>query len=263
MFGMIKKLPCTHHFMATLFSKLLTTGVPPSTWTGSKIVLIHKKGDTNIPSNFRMIALSSAIGKLYHQILAERFEKFVISNNLIDTKFQKAFLQGISGCTDHNTSVHEILSHAKANSKTVHMTWFDLEDAFGSVQHELIYFTLNRLNVPTSVQLYIRNLYSSLSGRVSTKFWVSNEFKFNKGIFQGDPLSPLIFILCFDPIIQELISNSIHGYDLNGVKFITTPFADDFCLITRHKKTHQRLINKISNHTASMSLKLKPEKCRS
>ena len=263
MYGMIKKLPCTHHFMATLFSKVLMSASPPSSWTTSKIALIHKKGDTDIPSNSRMIALASTIGKLYHQILAERFESFVINNNLIDTKFQKAFLQGISGCTDHNVIVHEILSHAKANSKTVHMTWFDLEDAFGSVQHELIYHTLERLDFPPCVQLYIKNLYSSLSGRVSTKSWTSDEFTFKKGIFQGDPLSPLIFILCFDPIVQDLISNSDFGYDLNGTKFITTPFADDFCLITRHKKTHQRFINRIANHTSSMSLKLKPSKCRS
>lgn len=203
-YGMLKKLHCTHHFMATLFSKILVGGIPQSSWTLSKIVLLHKQGYTSIPGNFRMIALSSVVGKIYHQILAERFEHYVRNNKLIDCRFQKAFVQGISGCTDHNVIVHEIIRHAKSNSRTAHISWFDLEDAFGSVQHDLIFLMLARLNVPEAIQHYIKNLYSSLSGRAVTKDWTSKEFGFKKGIFQGDPLSPLIFILCFDPIVQFL-----------------------------------------------------------
>ena len=45
--------------------------------------------------------------------------------------------------------------------------------------------------------------------------------------------------------------------------FISAPFADDFCLITGNRKTHQRLISKIVDQTKSMGLKLKPSKCRS
>ena len=76
-------------------------------------------------------------------------------------------------------------------------------------------------------------------------------------------MSPLIFILCFDPILKELDLNSNHGYEINGQKIISAPFADDFCLISNNKMTHQRLISKISKLTKTMGLKLKPVKCRS
>ena len=84
-----------------------------------------------------------------------------------------------------------------------------------------------------------------------------------RGIFQGDPLSPLVFILCFDPIIQFLKVNSTFGYDLDGTRIITAPFADDFCLVTGNKRSHQRLLNEIDHHIKSMGLRLKPSKCRS
>ena len=45
--------------------------------------------------------------------------------------------------------------------------------------------------------------------------------------------------------------------------FITLPYADDFCLITTNKRTHQKLINEINNNINSMGMKLKPSKCRS
>ena len=94
--------------------------------------------------------------------------------------------------------------------------------------------------------------------------WSSEPFRFNKGVFQGDPLSPIIFLIVFDPIIQHLkIVESQYGYDLNGTRYITLPFADDFCLITTHKRTHQRLMNELSELTASMNLTLKPVKCKS
>lgn len=45
-------------------------------------------------------------------------------------------------------------------------------------------------------------------------------------------------------------------------KVICTPFADDFNLITTHKKTHQNIMDEIHSNTTSMGLKLKPSKCR-
>jgi hypothetical protein len=52
------------------------------------------------------------------------------------------------------------------------------------------------------------------------------------------------------------------GYNLEDTQFITLPYADDFCLITTNKRTHQRLMNKINSNINSMGLKLKPSKCR-
>ena len=85
-----------------------------------------------------MIALTGNIGKVFHLILAERLTKFLSKNNLIGNTLQKAFLPGINGCIEHNAVLDEIVKDAKHKKKTVHMTFFDLEDAFGSVPHSLI-----------------------------------------------------------------------------------------------------------------------------
>ena len=103
-----------------------------------------------------------------------------------------------------------------------------------------------------------------LNGTVRGPTWSLEPFPFNKGVFQGDTLSPIIFLIVFDPIIQHLkIVESQYGYDLNGTRYITLPFAGDFCLITTHKRTHQRLMNELSELTASMNLTLKTAKCKS
>ena len=40
---------------------------------------------------------------------------------------------------------------------------------------------------------YIETLYSELNGTVNGPTWFSEPFHFNKGVFQGDPLSLIIF----------------------------------------------------------------------
>ena len=106
-------------------------------------------------------------------------------------------------------------------------------------------------------------MYSNLSGTVTTKTWNSEPFIFRKGVFQGDPLSPIIFLTVFNPILEKLKEYSHKGYSLDQqTKIISTPFADDFDLLTTNRKTHQKLMNDIHSWTQSMGLKLKPSKCK-
>ena len=108
------------------------------------------------------------------------------------------------------------MRHARLRQKTVHLTWFDLKDAFGSVPHDVICYTLKRNSSPDhQIVSYVSNLYGSLQGKIVTNSWSSELFHFNRGVFQGDPLSPLIFLLTFSPIIDYIKSEERHGYILN------------------------------------------------
>ena len=96
------KFKCLHHILATLYNKVNVLGSPPPSWSHSVVKLLHKKGPTNDPGNFRMISLTSSIAKTYHLLLAKRLTKFLTANNYIDEKVQKAFLPGINGTIEHN-----------------------------------------------------------------------------------------------------------------------------------------------------------------
>ena len=257
------KFNCLHHILATLYNKVNVMGSPPPSWSHSVVKLLHKKGSTNDPGNFRMISLTSSIAKTYHLLLAKRLTKFLTVNNYIDEKVQKAFLPGINGTIEHNVVLDEIISQAKTNKKTVHVTFFDLEDAFGSVPHPLIIHTLKRFHVPAEIQLYINTLYNNQLSRVFTDSFSTDGFPFKRGVFQGDPLSPIIFLMVFNPIIELLQSKNDCGFNLNGEKIITLPYADDFCLITTDLRKHQKIQNEIKSKIESMGMRLKPAKCRS
>ena len=67
---------------------------------------------------------------------------FMVKNKYLDPTIQKAYLNGINGCIEHVSVMQEIIADAKYSKNDLDVTWFDLEDAFGSVQHELIEYSL-------------------------------------------------------------------------------------------------------------------------
>ena len=262
-------MPHIHKVLATVFTMIRDTGKVPDIWGCIKVKLIHKNGNIEEPSNFIMIALTLNIAKLYHTLEAERTIQFMISNNYIDPQAQKAYMDRINGCVEHITVVHEIIQHAKLNNRTAHISWLDLEDAFGSLSHKLIPYVMKYYNIPETIITCITSLYTKLEGTVETKNWTSETFKVKKGAFQGDPYSGIIFLVAFNPIIQYIKKhNENQGYQIKlkdkSVKnVITTPFADDFNIISRNIKQHQKLLSGVQSKINSMKLVLKPSKCRS
>ena len=176
------------------------------------------------------------MGKLYHSLESSRALSFMIANKYLDPSAQKAYIEGINGCVEHIQVVQEIIRHAKHTKHTAHMTWLDLTDAFGSVAHELIPYVLTHYHLPQQVISYIQDIYSKLAGRVVTKDWETETFEFLKGVFQGDPLSGTIFLIVFNPLIEHIKkAKNTQGYNLEGTKVITTPFADDFDIISNNR----------------------------
>ena len=153
--------------------------------------------------------------------MSKRTTDYLTANNLINPQIQKAFLPGVSGCMEHNTVMEEIIKDIKAKKRTVNIAFFDLEDAFGSVPHDLIFHTLERNHFPQSIQDYFKSLYGKTKSKVVTKNFQTNVFSFKKGVLQGDPMSPILFILTFQPIIDFIQMHSEKGVNLNGtnVKF--------------------------------------------
>ena len=202
MYAYLKKMPCIQKVLATTFTGMRNKGEAPTEWAKSKVILIKKdeNGSDDDPTNFHMISLTLNIGKLYHSLEAQRMIDFMVGNQYLDPLAQKAYIEEINGCVEHVTVVHEIIQHAKLNHKTVHITLFDLEDAFGSVSHMLI--PLKYYSIPTEITRYISNLYSKLKGKVVCQDWESDIFLFLKRVFQGDPLSGVIFLIIFNPIIE-------------------------------------------------------------
>ena len=57
---------------------------------------------------------------------------FMSKNGYIDEATQKAFIKGVNGCIEHMQVLQEVINDAKQRKRTVHFSWYDLSDAYGS-----------------------------------------------------------------------------------------------------------------------------------
>ena len=99
----IKHCPSLIPALLNLFGMCWDTQTIPHVWKQGVIRLIPKasaKENPCEPSNFRPIALTSCVGKLFTTVLKNRWLRFMTLNGYLDTTVQKAFLPGIPGCLE-------------------------------------------------------------------------------------------------------------------------------------------------------------------
>jgi len=68
------------------------------------------------PSNFRPIALTSCIGKIFTSIVKSRWLDYMLENGYLDPRIQKAFMTATPGCTEHHSELDSILFKARKNT---------------------------------------------------------------------------------------------------------------------------------------------------
>ena len=93
--------------------------------------------------------------------------------------------------------------------KTLVVTLLDLKNAFGEVSHSLIPTVLQFHHIPQEMQNNISELYSGFSTSIATKTFVTSPLQVEKGVLQGDCLSPLLFNMLFNPFNYYI--NKVQG----------------------------------------------------
>ena len=114
-YRVLKNCPSLMPALLRLFNTCWTTSSVPSQWKVGVLHLLGKvsaKSDPSVPSNFRPIALTSCMGKVYTSVLKGRWMSFMTANGYLNTTVQKAFVDGISGCTEHHVKLLSIIEEA-------------------------------------------------------------------------------------------------------------------------------------------------------
>ena len=174
----------------------------PLPWKQAVTVLIYKKGESSDVSNFRPIALMSCIYKLLMGIMAKRLMCWSIDMGLLSDEQKSARLT--EGCFEHAYILKSIVGQAQRNKKRLSLAWLDICNAFGSVPHSVIITTLRHLGVPEKLVTLITNAYRGASSTIKTPDGLTRSIPVRAGVKQGWPLSPILFNLCIELILQRV-----------------------------------------------------------
>ena len=158
----------------------------------------------------------------------------MLSNGYLDTSTQKAFVDGISGCTEHHLKLLSMIREARQKHKSLCIALLDLANAFGSVNHGLISFSLTHYHAPVVFTNMVSELYTGLLAIIRTKSWTTSPISLLQGVYQGDPFSVVIFNTVMNTLVDNITKNHPDlGFSLACVPRKTNllQYADDTSLI--------------------------------
>ena len=242
-----KQCPFLRSYLTELFRAVWLSGTIPDEWKKACTILIHKKDDTNSPSNFRPITLEIIPLKVFTSCIRNSIFTFLIANNFIESNIQKGFTPHVSGTLEHTAQMAYIINQARIKQRSLVITLLDLKNAFGNINHNLINSVLGYHHIPDHIKVLIKSLYTNFKTSIITSSFNTPFIPVGRGVLQGDCLSPSLFDLCFNTFIQHIKSDQYRQFGfshklLNPIHWFQ--FADDASVITSLETENQHLLNR-------------------
>ncbi|MCG8093283.1 MAG: reverse transcriptase family protein, partial [Candidatus Thiodiazotropha endolucinida] len=233
-----------------LFNLILDSGIVPESWALGDILPIYKnKGCMNLPENYRPITLLSCLGKLFTSILNKRLYNYVEKYEIICHN-QAGFRKGLS-TVDNLFVLHSLFEMSKSCKNKLLCAFIDFKQAFDNVWRDGLWYKLQKYAINGKCLNLIKNMYSNIKSRVTTPEGNSAFFPCNKGVRQGENLSPILFSLYLNDLETYLMTNGANGivceanaeYVLTYIKLLILLFADDTVLFSNDKNDLQSMLN--------------------
>ncbi|KAJ0520598.1 putative RNA-directed DNA polymerase [Helianthus annuus] len=160
----------------------------------SFITLIPKVKDPSGLGDYRPINLIGVISKVISKLLANRLRTVI--NSLISDS-QSAFISG-RYILDGPLIINEILSWSRVMGKSLFLFKIDFEKAYDNVNWEFLISVMRQMGFPEKWSKWIYGILASARSSVLVNGSPTFEFACTKGIRQGDPLSPFLFVIVME-----------------------------------------------------------------
>lgn len=228
----LKHMPKVFHDnVHALFVYLWEQRVTPKQWKTALTILLYKKDDPRQVKNHRPIGLLNTIYKLWTTIVTKCLAMFVEQNNLLSDS-QEGFRPN-RNTTRQLQRLVMAMEDASMTDHPIYVLYVDFVNAFGSVDHARMAEILRVQGYPEDIVDIIRDLYTDANTVVRTPVGDTDTIpNMGRGTVQGDPLSPLLFIIAIDPLLRWLEKGN-RGYKMQTCNEVihSLAYADDLAVL--------------------------------
>ena len=193
-----------------IWKKSLKTGEIPNILKKANIVPIHKGDSRGEAKNYRPVALTSHIIKIFEKVLRNNIVSHMEENNLLNPG-QHGFRAGRS-CLSQLLSHVETITKILEDGDNVDVIYLDFSKAFDKVDFLVTLRKIKHLGISGNIGKWI---YSFLTGRtqcVIVNGMRSDVSEVKSGVPQGSVLGPLLFLILLGDIDKSVSSAFVSSF---------------------------------------------------
>jgi len=217
---------------------VLNGGLIPEGWNETTIVLIPKVKNPDKLKDLRPISLCNVIYKIVSKALANRLKQILPE---VISPAQSAFVPGRL-ISDNILIAYELTHYMKQKKKGKEgyaAVKLDMSKAYDRVEWHFLAQMMEKLEFHQRWINVVMKCVSSVSYKIRVNGELTEAFKPERGLRQGDPLSPYLFLLCAEGF-SALLQRAEEIRMMRGVKVCPRApsvshllFADDSLILFR------------------------------
>ena len=224
------------------------------------ITLIPKEdGSLMDLTNWRPITLLNVDCKIATKAIAKRVEASL--PKLINHD-QTGFIKG-RYIGENIRLIIDAMEYTKAHNIPGILVFLDFRKAFDSLEWPFIMRTLDTFNFGKSIKKWVSTFYTNIESAVLNNGFLTKWFRPSRGVRQGCPLSPYLFILS-----AEIMANKVRqepgfkGIKILGNELKLSQYADDTNLFCADLASVEKILEIVENFGNMAGLKLNRRKTK-
>ncbi len=245
-------------FLFEVFKESIESALLPPTLCQGLITLISKPNkDPLLIDSWRPITLLNNDYKIIALVLSKRLK--CVLNNLID-ECQSGFLQKRHICNNIRL-VLDILDYSDFFSNDNLILFLDYYKAFDSLEHEFLLQTLRKVGFGDFFCRSIKMLYTNCNSSIKLSSGTSPRFALNRGVRQGCPISPYLFLIATELLHLHIRESPLKGITVDDTEVVITQLADDTVLFLKDASQVAVALKTLEPFSKVSGLRLNINKC--
>ncbi len=243
--------PILHAALAILYSRCIVARCTPAVWGEANTIMLFKKGDPSLLDNYRGIAMSDTIGKVFCSALNLRLVPILESHNVfghLQFGFRRDFRT-----TDALFTFSHIIETRRQRGEDTFAAFLDLKKAYDVVDRSRLWARLLNIGLPSEFVAVLKSLYNNTITRVQYGNVTSDMIHVESGVKQGCPLSPTLFNIFIAGLITELMESK-QGASVGNLVVPALFFADDMVVLAQSEDQLQQLLDIVGTFASKMGL---------